>query len=195
MTSRVVFRKGTKVLLRPLEEEDSDAARAGLNDPEVTQFLARVFPLYQKEQRDFIAGLSGRSNDISLGIVQVESGKLIGSLGLHMINWVNRTAITGTVIWEKACWNKGYATEAKMLLLDLAFNALDLYVVQSRVFAPNGASLSYGKKCGYREVARIPQWGRMKDGTRADEVILTVTQEEWRPLWQKYLEEQKSKAG
>lgn len=43
-------------------------------------------------------------------------------------------------------------------------------------------------KCGYREVGRLPRWVRGSDGERYDEVLLVVTQEEWRPRWLEYLE-------
>jgi RimJ/RimL family protein N-acetyltransferase len=72
-----------------------------------------------------------------------------------------------------------------MLLLDFAFNALDLYAILSKVLGFNGRSLAYGKKCGYEEVGRIQNWIR-KNGTRHDEVLLVVTQERWRPLWDEY---------
>lgn len=187
--SDVMWRQGWAILLRPLERADAPVARRGINDPEVTKYLARYLPIGEQEEENFINSPPNPMNGFTLGIVRREDKKLIGTMGLHNIHWTNRTAITGTMIWEKDCWGKGYATEAKMLLLDAAFNAMDLYAVGSRVFAPNGASLKYAQKCGYREVARIPNWARMKDGTRADEVILLVTQEEWRPLWQTYCAE------
>lgn len=185
--SDVVWRQGWSILLRPLERADAPVARKGINDPNVTTYLARYLPVGEKAEEDFINNPPNPMSGFALGIVRLEDKKLIGTMGFHDIHWTNRTAITGTMIWEQECWGKGYATEAKMLLLDVAFNTMDLFAVQSRVFAPNGASLKYAQKCGYREVARIPEWARMKDGSRADEVILLVTQEEWRPLWQRYV--------
>ena len=83
-------------------------------------------------------------------------------------------------------------TEAKTLLLDFAFNALDLYIILSRVMDYNGRSLAYGKKSGYEEEGRIPKWIRRKSGKRCDEVLLVITQEKWRPLWNKYLKQGKA---
>lgn len=189
--SNIIFRKGEHVLLRPLEPEDAPTIQPWMNDPEVTQYLMRVFPIPLAVEVEWINGLYKRENEVVLGIVTVADSKLIGSIGLHQINWRHRTANTGTVIGEKECWGKGYGTEAKMLLLDLAFNALDLFVIQSKVLAHNGRSLAYGRKCGYEEVGRLPQWFRSQTGERVDEVILTVTQERWRPLWAKYLKARK----
>ena len=186
--SDVVFRQGMRVLLRPLERADIPTLRRWMNDPEITQFLMRVFPLMEKEEEEWIDSKHKSQNDFVLGIVAAKEKKLIGSIGLSGINWQHRTAITGTVLGEKEYWGKGYGTEAKMLLLDFAFNALDLYGVLSRVLAHNERSLAYGKKCGYEEIGRLPNWIRRQNGERCDEVLLIVTQEKWRPLWQKYLE-------
>lgn len=185
--SDIVFRQGTKVLLRPLERADIPTLRRWMNDPEVTQFLVRMFPVMEKEEEEWIENKHKNENDVTLGIIETGEKKLIGSIGLHHINWLHRTATTGTVLGEKAYWGKGYGTEAKMLLLDLAFNAFDLCGVLSRVIAHNERSLAYGKRSGYTEIGRLPKWIRGQDGNRYDEVLLAVTQEQWRPLWQAYL--------
>ena len=190
--SDVVFRKGERVLLRPLERADIPTLRRWMNDPETTQYLMRVFPLMEKAEEEWVDKLSGSTTDFGLGIVTVSDNKLIGSIGLHGVDWRHRTAVTGTVIGEKECLGKGYGTEAKMLLLDFAFNALDLYAVLSRVMAHNERSLAYGKKSGYEEVGRIPKWIRRQDGERCDEVLLIATQEKWRPLWAEYLKNRKA---
>jgi diamine N-acetyltransferase len=183
----VVFRKGLLTYLRPFKKSEAPTLQRGVNDPEVRQFLGRVYPVTDREEEEWL-DRQGRSNtDFAFGMVTVADNKLIGSIGLHQISWSDRTAVTGTVIWEKDYWGKGYGTDAKMLLLDYAFNALDLAVIQSKVIAFNSRSLRYAEKCGYKEVARIPGWKRGKDGNRYDEVILIVTQENWRPLWTEYL--------
>lgn len=190
--SDVIFRTGTHVLLRPLERADAPTLRRWMNDPEVTEFLMRVFPLMEKEEDEWIDSLSGSINDFAFGIVERTSGKMIGTIGLHGVNWIHRNATTGTAIGEKEYWGKGYGTEAKMLLLDFAFNTLDLYAVLSYVMAHNDRSISYAKKCGYEEVGRIPLWLRRQNGERCDNVLLVTTQERWRPLWEGYLVKRQS---
>jgi RimJ/RimL family protein N-acetyltransferase len=187
--SDVVFRHGKHVLLRPVERADLHTMRRWMNDPEVTQFLMRVFPLMEKEEDEWFESKHRSTNDFTLAIVEKKEQKLIGSIGLHGINWQHRVATTGTVLGEKEYWGKGYGTEAKMLLLDFAFNTLDLYALRSCIIAFNERSIAYGKKCGYEEVGRMPKWVRGQDGKRHDEVLLIVTQEKWRPLWRKYLKQ------
>jgi RimJ/RimL family protein N-acetyltransferase len=184
--SDIIFRDGELVFLRPLEQTDAPSLQKWINDVELTQFLLRDRPVGEKEERRFIELSSSSKVDVVLGIVTKNEGKLIGTIGLHNIDHVHGHAVTGTLIGEKEYWNKGYGTEAKMLLLDLAFNRLNLSVIRSDVIAYNGRSIAYAKKCGYRQVGRLPGWIE-RDGKRHDEVILVVTAKRWRPLWEAYL--------
>ena len=70
-----------------------------------------------------------------------------------------------------------------MLLLDYAFNSLDLLKMQSSVLGFNGRSVAYRKKCGYVKEGRLKdQWFRK--GKRHDDVLLAVFKNDWIPLWE-----------
>ncbi len=186
MSSKLAFRTGKLVYLRHfLKSLHSEIALGWMNDPEVTKYLMRVYPMTAREEDEFMENQGKDSKNIALAIVTKDGDKFIGCIGLHAIDLINRNAVTGTVIGEKEYHGKGYGTDAKMLLLDLAFNELDIHVILSKVLAFNERSLAYGKKCGYEEVGRIPSWIR-RHGKRHDEVLLAVTQERWRPLWDEY---------
>jgi len=182
---RVSFRTGTRVYLRPFEAEEAATLQRWINDPEVTQYLSRTHPVTLREEKEWIESHGKSEKNVVLAIVTTDGDRLIGSIGLHGINLIDRTATTGTTIGERDCWCKGYGTEAKMLLLDFAFNTLDLHSVLSEVIAFNGRSLKYAEKCGYVEVGRIPSWFR-RNSEHYDSVMLVVTQERWQPLWEVY---------
>lgn len=183
----IMFREGTTVCLCVLEKEDvMNIALPGINDPEMTQFLKTYRPMSRLAEEEWFENLHKRESGFLFGIVLKEGDRFIGIIGLNRINWKDRTAATGTAIFDKTCWGKGYGTEAKMLLLDYAFNALGLRAVLSRVISHNGRSLKYADKCGYKEVGRIPKWIRGQDGVYRDEVLLVVTAEDWLPLWEKH---------
>lgn len=183
--SNIVFREGKYVILRPLERGDAPLLRRWINDPEVTQFLLQSFPISEKQEEDWVNGVGKAGNEAVLGIVLKEEQKLIGVIGLHHINQIHGNAVTGTMIGEKEFWGKGYGTEAKMLLLDFAFNRLNLHAVRSDIIAFNERSISYAKKCGYEFVGRLPEW-ICRNGKRHDDVILVVTAKRWCPLWEMY---------
>jgi len=97
----------------------------------------------------------------------------------------SRVATTGAVIGEKDCWNKGYGTDAKMALLEYAFNTLNLRKIMSSVIAFNGRSKRYSEKCGYRVEGRIRAW-HFKNGRYWDEMIMSVTKSQWLAAFERY---------
>lgn len=119
---KLVFLKGKKVNLRPLRKStDFEPCLRWINDPEVNQYLAMYLPVSEKKEEEWFDALSKNSNEVVLGIKTLD-GKLIGVMGLHNIDSKDRTALTGALIGEREYWNKGYGTDAKMILLNYAFN-------------------------------------------------------------------------
>lgn len=185
MSSKVVFLQGKRVVLRPIDK-DRDLAEFNrwINDPGVRQFMTGFRPITMAQEETWFDALSKRSDGITFSIETLE-GELIGNTGLHRIDWVPRVATTGTMIGDEQNRGKGYGTDAKMVLLDYAFNTLNLRKVCSQVIAFNGRSLAFNAKCGYQEEGRRKEQF-FKDGQYYDEVMLAVFRENWLPLWMKY---------
>jgi RimJ/RimL family protein N-acetyltransferase len=187
--SRFIFLKGYKTILRLISKEDASNVVRWLNDPEVRRFLLRQNPLTIEAEYKWIEENNDRPNDIVLAMETLQ-GIHIGNIGLHRIDWVNRNATTGTVIGEKKFQGKGYGTDAKMLLLDYAFNTLNLHKVCSGAIAFNQRSINYSKVCGYViEARRIQQLFR--DGAYQDEVLLAVFSEGFKKAQAKYIQKMK----
>ena len=180
----VIFLKGKRVILRPLSENDVSQLTRWINDPQVRQFIKNSVPLNESAERNWVQSLEKRSQtDIVLGI-EVK-GKLIGNIGLHRIDWKHRIATTGAIIGEKEYWGKGFGTDAKMALLNYAFNDLNLRKLVSHVYAFNERSLAYSLHCGYRVEGRLRRH-RFVNGRYWDEIILGLFKSDWLPYWRKY---------
>ena len=141
--NRVVFRMGKRIYLRPLSKEDIPLLAVWINDPEVNQYLKISHPMRLEDEMKFYESLGERKNDIIFAIVLKDTDDIIGTMGLHKIDHKNGLATTGSFIGRKDLWGKGYGTEAKMLLLEYAFNTLNLRKVCSIVYDFNERS----KKC------------------------------------------------
>ena len=183
--TRVFWRKGKKTLLCPLEMGDTAAIYRGINDPNSYNYLMSTGPKGYGYEEEWIRSVQKPDNTSVVVAVCTLEGVLIGTMGLHRIDLVNGTAVTGSVIYDEAYRNKGYGTDAKMMLLDHAFNMLGLHLVESRVLGFNGRSAAYGQKCGYKVDARLRS-RCYRFGQRHDEIILSVVREEWLPLWEEY---------
>ena len=185
MADKVIFLRGKKVILRPVDK-DNDIVHfhRWFNDPEIRQFLTNCMPISMQQEEEWFATLPNRMDNIVLSIESIEEGVLVGNMGLHRINFISGTAVTGALIGGDF-QNKGYGTDAKMTMLNYAFNTLGLRKVCSEVIDFNGRSLHYSTKCGYHEEGRrVGQ--HLRDGEYCDEVLLAVFREDWLPLWQLY---------
>lgn len=188
LSTLIVFLRSRRVVLRPVLKEDLPLFIRWINDPDVSQFLNVFFPMMEADEQEWFDSLPKRKSTDIVFVIVVD-GKAIGTMGIHNINWKNRTAITGAFIGEKDYWGKGLGSEAKMILLDYAFNTLNLRKICSTVIAFNERSYRYSLKCGYKEEGRLKEH-HFKHGTYWDEILLAVFRDDWLPLWEAFAKEQ-----
>lgn len=182
----VVFLRGHKVTLRPLEKErDLEPCQRWINDPDVNQYLLAHRPITPTGEAEWFDQLE-KKDDVILAI-EAPDGAFIGTMGLHQFSWKDRVATTGALIGEKDYWGQGYGTDAKMTLLDYAFNTLNLRKICSSVLEFNERSLQYNLHCGYQIEGRRKQQF-FRHGQYWDEIILGLFREDWRPIWERYRE-------
>jgi RimJ/RimL family protein N-acetyltransferase len=177
--------------LSPVDESYVPVITRWINDPEITVHLLIHEPKTKQAEAQYIASLATSKGSDCVLVILVD-GKPIGMMGLHGIDYRNGTATTGALIGEKAYQGKGYGVEAKMLLLEYAFNTLNLRKVCSNVHEFNKYSVKYSKKCGYRIE------GRRKDqhysqGRYWDQIQMAVFREDFIPLWKKFAKKHKGK--
>ncbi len=180
----VVFLKGKKLVLRPVSEKDIPLFVRWINDPEIRIFIKRVFPLTEGEEKDWYENIRKKSDKNVTLVIEVK-GKAIGVIGLHDISWRDGVATTGAFIGEKSYWNQGYGTDAKMTLLNYAFNTLNLRKIMSHVKAFNKRSLAYSLHCGYCIEARLRRQ-LFTDGQYCDLYILGLFKSRWLHFWKAY---------
>lgn len=188
LSTLIVFLRSRRVVLRPVLKEDLPLFIRWINDPDVSQFLNVFFPMMEADEQEWFESLPKRKSTDIVFVIVVD-GKAIGTMGIHNINWKNRTATTGAFIGEKDYWGKGLGSEAKMILLDYAFNTLNLRKICSTVIAFNERSYRYSLKCGYKEEGRLKEH-HFKHGTYWDEILLAVFRDDWLPLWEAFAKEQ-----
>ena len=180
----IVFLKGARVTLRPILREDIPLIIRWINDPDVWQFLETSMPMMEADENEWFEKLHKIKNTDIVVMIIVDN-KPIGIMGIHRINWKDRTASTGALIGEKESWGKGYGTEAKMLLLHYAFNTLNLRKICSSVYAFNKRSHAYLLKSGYVEEGRQRKQ-IYKKGHYQDVIIMAVFKKDWLPFWRKF---------
>lgn len=181
---RIIFLQGQKTILRPPRKEtDLEDVLRWVNDQEVTQYLTMYLPMSAPTEEAWFDRLISRENDILLAIETLD-GVFVGNVGLHGINWKDRRATLGVMIGEKPYWEKGLGTDVLMILLNYAFNNLNLHKVNSAVLGFNERSLKLHLKCGFTEIGRRKDQF-FKNGQYCDEILLEVFPVEWVVYWNK----------
>lgn len=104
--------------------------------------------------------------------------KLIGELGLDVVNWSGRDAFVGLGIGETEYWSKGYGTDAMQILLRFAFTEINLRRVTLTVFEYNPRAIRSYEKAGFRHEGRLRHLLN-REGRRWNEVYMGILREEW----------------
>jgi RimJ/RimL family protein N-acetyltransferase len=172
------FRVGTKIYLRPVERSDAARIVAWLNDPDVTRTLSVYRPMNLQNEEEFIARMSGSEHDVVLGIVVKESNAFVGVTGLHEIDFKNRHANFGINIGEKSAWSNGYGTEATSLMVQYAFETLNLNRIRLLVFKNNPRARRTYEKVGFRQEGVLRQ-ERFSEGRYWDTITMALLRDEW----------------
>ncbi len=178
----VAFLVGKRVYLRPFLEADLPYLVRWFNDHDGTlSFMGSIFPNTEDGEREWIkrqkqAGTT--PSDLVFMIVLRRGDRPIGTMGLHRINWVDRSGTTGAAIGEDKYRSKGYGSEAKELLLRYAFLSLGINRVQSLALASNLRSITYNKKCGY-VLEGVLRGAKFTKGGFVDEVIMSILRSDW----------------
>ncbi len=107
--------------------------------------------------------------------------KLIGEIGLDVVNWPGRDAFVGLGIGETDYWSKGYGTDVMNVLLRYAFTEINLKRVTLTVFEYNPRAIRSYEKAGFRHEGRLRRLLN-REGRRWDELFMGVMREEWLEL-------------
>lgn len=189
MENPIVFRMGKRVYLRPILKEDLPLITVWINDPEVMQFLLVSHPMGPEDEEAWLEDLRKRKEtNVTVAIVLVDTNEIIGTMGFHGIDYRNGLATTGSMMGRKDLWSKGYGTEAKMLLLEYAFNTLNLRKICSAVLDFNGRSMKALEKCGYKPEGVLKEHF-FRNGRYVDEHLFAVFRKDFLPLWEKFQKE------
>jgi len=83
-----------------------------------------------------------------LHVVENDSSALIGMCGLRTVDFGNRNAEVGIILYHEF-WNKGYCTDAHLEVLTFAFERLKLHRIFACTSPQNGAMRGFFEKFGF----------------------------------------------
>lgn len=178
--TKVLTREGIRIRLRPVEDEDLDRLVAEADDEGISRWTDLPHPYTREHGARVIASADqARHLDQSyhLAICDVDTDELIGMAALVEVDLESQNAEVG--IWlGRDHWGGGLAIEAFDLLLEIAFDRLDLTKLYGIVLEGNEASIQLMKRFGFTEEGRL-RWHTKRDDVWMDKIFYGLLREEW----------------
>ena len=126
---KLTFLIGNLIYLRPLIESDIEGNYIKwLNDQEVLKFNSHGrFPMTYYKLLEYVKSSTQSNQILVFAIIDIRTESHIGNISLQSINWVDRNAEIAFLLGEKEFWSQGIMYDAGKLLINHAFNSLNLY--------------------------------------------------------------------
>jgi RimJ/RimL family protein N-acetyltransferase len=171
--------EGERIYLSPKINNDEDAKKLTIwfNDFNTTDYIgksARIMTL--EEEKRYLE--SNESDTYLFFIIEKNTDKMIGTIGLHKVNFIHRTSTLGIFIGEEDAHNKGYGKEAIRLILDYGFNYLNLNNINLDVLEFNKRAIECYRKCGFKEYGRRRK-SNFTNGKYYDRISMDILKEEF----------------
>lgn len=174
------FLIGENIILRPLMEDDIlGNYQNWLNNPDIVAYNSHGrFPLTVGDLRHYLTKVASSDSVIVLAIVFRPSGSHIGNISLQNINWVDRSVEIAFLLGEKDFWGKGIMHEAGSLLLNHAFETLNLNRVFCGTSSENVGMQKLAQKLGFELEGRRRECF-FKHGRYIDILEYGLLKKEW----------------
>jgi RimJ/RimL family protein N-acetyltransferase len=169
-----------RLVLRWIDERDTEALFALFSDPEVTRYWSvdawtSMEQARQMIQRDLAAYADG--SGLRFAVHLAHRPGLIGTIGLHRFVDQSRRCEVGYALAPRH-WGQGYIGEALSAALEYGFNHLNLNRVEADIDPRNAASARVLERLGFRKEGTMPErW--IVNGEMADTVNHGLLKSYW----------------
>lgn len=165
--------QGKTIYLRALEPEDLEFVYAIENDEAVwevsntqtpySRFLIKQY--LENAQQDIY-----EARQLRLAICENNSFKAVGLIDLFEYDPRNQRAGIGIVIQKGEDRNQGIGSQALGLLVQYAFNHLNLHQLFANISSENEISIKLFTNFGFEKIGIKKQWNRVATGYK-DEIL------------------------
>jgi len=182
-----VILRGKSLTLIPVEEKYLDELLAFSANPVIWEHLPReifnreeLWQWYQQAKEDEAAGKA-----IPFLIQDNQTHEIMGSTRILDLDAVNRKAEIGWTWINPKYFGTKVNTEAKLLLLNYAFNVLRLNRIQFRADERNMRSRRAILKLGATFEAVLRNFKQRKDGSVGNAILFSIISSEWEGIEKK----------
>ena len=168
-----------KVVLRRPERRDVESLYEYRNDSEIVCLLGGFSKGYStKDIEDWIELHRTRDDEIVWVIVEKESDKCVGHVGLYNIDHRVQCAEFAIVIGDKTCWGKGFGKQVSRSVIEYGFKQLNLHRIKLTVLATNVRAVKFYEKIGFRKEGTL-RHEQYRDNHYVDVLMMGMLENEW----------------
>ncbi|MFC4403877.1 GNAT family N-acetyltransferase [Gracilibacillus xinjiangensis] len=150
--------------LRQMAATDAAELFEVWSDPDVTKYM-NITPFTTEQEAagmiNFLTELANENKAIRYTIILRETNEVIGSCGFNSLDYEHEKTEIGYDL-AKNHWGNGYAPEAISILLETAFDSLDLNRVEAKVEPENVNSIKVLEKLNFMYEGRLREAEKSK---------------------------------
>ena len=133
------------------------------------------------DTKKYLESLMDRSNGVNAHwwfIQMKESSKVVGSFGVHDIDFYRRSCEISYAV-SPDFWGKGVFNESLTLALDFLINKSDFYRIIATTSSDNNRSIGALKKVGFKEEGILRNFYLKDNGVRYNATALSLLSSEY----------------
>ncbi len=170
-----------RALLRPVEISDFDAFKSIAFHEDIWRYMTVALKTEEELKAYLDKAVTDRANKVrhAFTVIDKHTGHVAGSTSYGNINLGHSRLEIGWTWLGKAYHGKGLNRHCKFLLLQYAFEQLNLERVEFKTDAINPQSRKALKKIGGVEEGILRSHTIMQDGRRRNTIYYSILKPEW----------------
>jgi RimJ/RimL family protein N-acetyltransferase len=166
------------IYLRKLEATDLDRTWLWVNDPEIAEKIGTPIPVSKSEQLRWFERTDQANDKIVFALCLKDGDIHIGNLSLDNIEPRHRTARLSIFIADRSHRRQSIGSRAIRLLVDYAFDHLNLNRVWCKTTAADVAVVRFYEKLGFA-IEGVMRAHEIIEGQYVDKTILALLRSDY----------------
>ena len=173
--------KGEHVVLEPLEQTHASELIDAAKDGELWKLWFTSVPSPETVGRYIDAALAMREHEgaMPFAVIEPDTGSVVGSTRFFNVAAQHRRLEIGYTWYAKRCQRTAINTEAKLLLLEYAFENRGAIAVEFRTHWHNHRSREAITRLGAKLDGVLRNHMILPDGTLRDTAVYSIIDAEW----------------
>ena len=172
-----------RLILRTTDSNDKTELFAYRSDKETNKYQGWI-PETIEDVETFIGKIAKHINEpgswFQFSIIEKESQKIVGDLGLHFWDKENKQVEIGCTL-NKKYQNKGYATESLRTVINYLFAGLNKHRIFASIDPNNENSIRLFERIGFRKEAHFVE-SLFINGKWEDDLIYSLIEKDWEKI-------------